>query len=82
VVEEATVDHQYSTELGNYGKTKKIIKIEELIMNPDHEALDSFGLGFIRDGARVHISGIDAIRYTWQDGELIPNVDKDRRQEN
>ncbi len=72
VVEEAVVDHQYSNELGDHGESKKIIKMEELIMNPDHQALDSFGLSFIRDGAFVSVSGISAIRYTWQNGELIP----------
>jgi hypothetical protein len=44
-------------------------------MNPDHEGLDSFGLSFIRDGALVYVSGIGAIRYTWQNGELVPNID-------
>jgi hypothetical protein len=72
VVEEAIIDHQYSNELGDHGETKKIIKVEDLIMNPDHKELDSFGLDFIRDGALVYVSGTRTIGYTWQNGKLIP----------
>jgi hypothetical protein len=49
-------------------------KRTEVILNPDHEKLNSFGTDFIPNGARAkpHIVGIDRdYRYIWQDGKLI-----------
>ncbi|MCK4627728.1 MAG: hypothetical protein KAT56_01930, partial [Sedimentisphaerales bacterium] len=48
----------------------------EIILNPDHDKLGSFLPDDIRNGARVTVVGIRGITYTWQDGELIPNIDK------
>jgi hypothetical protein len=47
-------------------------KRSEVILNPDHEKLNSFGTDFIPDGAKTYIVSIDTdYRYLWQDGKLI-----------
>jgi hypothetical protein len=50
-------------------------KRTEVILNPDHEKLNSFGTDFIPNGAKAYLVDIDPdYRYIWQDGTLI---DKD-----
>ena len=46
-------------------------KITDFLLNPDHAALDSFSLGYIRNGTKTNIIGVKGIEYTWQDGQLI-----------
>ena len=48
----------------------------EFVLNPDHEALNSFASDDIPNGAKVYISGWQ-INYTWQNGKV---VDKDGRE--
>jgi hypothetical protein len=48
----------------------------EVILDPDHEALRSFVPDDIMNGARVYFYDVPQIKYTWQDGKLIPNVDE------
>ena len=43
----------------------------EVILNPDHDVLNSFVPDDIRNGARVLIKGIDKIRYIWRDGAVV-----------
>lgn len=50
-------------------------KVVYLDVNPDHNALGSFRLD-IQDGTRVKIAEAPGIRYTWQDGKIIPDVDE------
>lgn len=50
-------------------------KRTEVILNPDHEKLNSFGTDFIPNGAKTYIVSIDPdYRYIWQDGKLIPDT--------
>lgn len=66
----------HSTEDFHYKRTK-------ITLNPDHDKLGSFDDPLknpgqdpeLKNGSRVMIENVPAI-YTWQDGELIPNVDK------
>jgi len=56
-------------------------KITEIVFNPDHDALGSFVQDDIINRAKVVLTDgknnvTVPIRYTWQDGELIANVDK------
>ena len=51
-------------------------KVTDYQINPDHEALGSFKNDFVRNGARVMLYGVESVKYTWRDGELIPNVDE------
>jgi len=53
-------------------------KVVYLDVNPDHNALGSFRLDGldIQDGTRVKIVEAPGIRYTWQDGKIIPDVDE------
>jgi len=60
---------------GDGGSGLKTIKRRDILLNPDHEALGSFLMDDIENGTRMAIVGIPA-RYIWQDGKLIPNVDK------
>jgi len=59
-----------------FDNTKIHQKVIDIILNPDHDALGSFVPDDIPDGARAYAKGVSAINYTWQNGELIPNVDK------
>jgi hypothetical protein len=52
-------------------------KKTEVVLNPDHDKLGSFIQDDIKNGALVLIVGVDGITYKWQDGEPIPNVDKE-----
>nr|MBC8481763.1 hypothetical protein [Planctomycetota bacterium] len=61
---------------GSYLKTNHHIKRTEFVLNPDHDALGSFDIDYVRNGARTVILGVKGIKYRWQDGELIPNIDK------
>ncbi len=48
------------------------MKRTDVILNPDHEKLNSFGTDFIPDGAKTYIVSIDPdYRYIWRDGALI-----------
>ena len=49
-------------------------KITQITINPDHEALGSF-VPVIANGTTV-IDMYYGIKYTWQDGKLIPDVDE------
>lgn len=46
----------------------------DVIINPDHKKLDSFGTSKIRNGTEVGITGTRNTNFTWQDGKV---VDKD-----
>lgn len=53
-------------------------KVVYLDVNPDHNVLGSFRLDRldIQDGTRVKIAEAPGIRYTWQEGKIIPDVDE------
>jgi rhodanese-related sulfurtransferase len=59
------------------GKGNTHLKITELTLNPDHEALRSFIGGDIPNGTDVVIPPVVQIKYTWHDGELITKIDED-----
>jgi hypothetical protein len=50
-------------------------RVTELVLNPDHDALGSF-VPDVENGTKVYIEEAPGIVYTWQDGKLIPNIDK------
>jgi hypothetical protein len=52
------------------------IELTSIQINPDHDALDSFSIDDIKDGAKAMIHGI-SIPYIWRDGKLIPDVDRE-----
>jgi len=56
---------------GNWSKNNSHVKRIEMVLNPDHDALGSFVLDDIRDGAMVHMYSTPGIKYTWQDGKLV-----------
>jgi hypothetical protein len=58
----------------DFYKSKGNLKVTDIVLNPDHEALNSFVPDDIENGARVYIIGLEGIRYTWRDGAV---VDKD-----
>lgn len=52
--------------------SKMNVNTTGFVLNPDHEAMNSFVPDDIRDGALVSVVGKTEIAYTWQNGELIP----------
>lgn len=62
-------DHRYVT--GDYEKTYAHYKITEFVLKPAHDAIGSFKTDFIRNGAKVRISGINDITYQWQYGTIV-----------
>jgi len=66
-------DHgfHFRTADGGYEKNDYHHRITEFVINPDHDALGSFECDFVRNGARVYVSGIHGITYTWQDGQVV-----------
>jgi hypothetical protein len=60
-----------------FSKSKFHSKTKKMIINPDHEALGSFLPDDIANGAKVHIVEFPNMEYIWQDGRLIPNIDRE-----
>jgi hypothetical protein len=56
-------------------------RVTDFLVNPDHDALDSFASDDIENGAKVRIKGHrnagQMTEYKWQDGKV---VDKDGRE--
>jgi len=70
-------DSSYHRDMGkDYSESRTHEKITEIKLNVDHDALGSFVPNDILNGARVFVTGVEGIMYTWQDGKLIPNIDK------
>ena len=61
---------------GKYSEGTLHYKRTAVIPNPAHEVLGSFVLDEVPNGATVLVMGVPA-KYTWQDGELIPDIDKE-----
>ncbi|MCU0784838.1 MAG: hypothetical protein MUF81_12510 [Verrucomicrobia bacterium] len=59
---------------GGYYKASYEIKLESILINPNHEALKSFSIDDIKDGARASIHGKPGF-YSWQKGRLAPKGD-------
>jgi hypothetical protein len=51
-------------------------KLLEADFDPDFEKLNAFGEKDVKNGTKVYVVGVDGINYTWQDGELVPDVDE------
>lgn len=60
------------------GLTKGTVDIEltSIVINPDHDALGSFKIDDIRDGARVLLIGGPPGWFIWKDGKAIPDPAK------
>ncbi|MHC4756981.1 MAG: hypothetical protein ACYTBP_17810, partial [Planctomycetota bacterium] len=43
----------------------------EFVLNPDHEALNSFVPDDIPNGSKAYIVGVRSRKYTWQDGKIV-----------
>jgi len=50
------------------------LELTTIQIKPDHDALNSFSLVGIKDGARAKIVGV-SMNYYWRNGELVPAVD-------
>jgi len=62
---------------GGYLNGTQNLELTTIQINPDHDALNSFSLDGIKDGAIAQITGV-LTEYYWRNGELIPNIDKDK----
>jgi hypothetical protein len=70
-------DHEYAT--GEYEKSQYRIIVTEFVVNPDHETLESFRTGFIRNGTEVggYVDLNNGLqmpwdpKYCWQTGAEI-----------
>lgn len=56
---------------GHFSKGESHTKNTLVTLNPDHEALGSFVLDEVRNGATVHILGVPDITYTWREGKVV-----------
>ena len=52
------------------------VKLTSILIDPDHDALDSFSIDDIKDGARVHFVDGAPGKYIWRDGKAVADVDK------
>jgi len=57
--------------------TKTYVTITELLRPPDHEVLDSFVRNDVGEGTWGWITPHDQIKYTWRDGQFVPQFDKE-----
>ena len=58
-------------------QTEKKVTFTMINLNPDHDALGSFLPDDITNGCDVRLLSLPStVKFTWQDGELIPNVDQ------
>ncbi len=55
---------------GHYSKGTTHVERTSVILNPDHDALSSFALDDIKNGARCLMQGLK-VDYLWQDGKLV-----------
>jgi len=49
-------------------------ELTSILINPDHDALDSFSIDDIKDGARVYFTDNRPGKYFWQDGKVVAEV--------
>lgn len=61
---------------GDFLKEDHHIRITQIELNPDHEALGSLRPDFIRNGTRTQLIGRDGVVYSWQDGKLVDKAGK------
>jgi|GEM_PF-2157240 len=71
---EATVETKGDYQ-GDRETHKRHIKLTEVTLNPDIDAMDAFSRPDIPDGAVVAYVH-SPVRFTWQSGQLIPAVDE------
>jgi hypothetical protein len=76
---EADIESSNKRFNGTYN-TSQHVRRAEVLLDPDHEKLGSFVPDDIPDGAIATIIAPSGkyipIKYTWQDGRLIPNTDE------
>jgi hypothetical protein len=72
---EADVRNERDFPDGKYHKGWGHKKITEIILNPEFKDSD-FAPDDIPNGAKVLVKESPGINYTWQDGKLIPNIDR------
>jgi hypothetical protein len=53
------------------------LELTSILIDPDHDALDSFSVDDIKDGAKVLYGDKRPGEYVWQDGKVVADVDKD-----
>ena len=61
---------------GESATDKRQVRIDEAILNPDHDALGTLVPSDIRNGADVWVPPVLQIRYTWKDGKLVTRIDE------
>jgi hypothetical protein len=72
----ARMEYEYKLPNGGSSEEKINYEITSISINPDHDTLRSFLTDDIQNGAKVILREVSGINYIWQDGELIPNIDK------
>jgi hypothetical protein len=58
----------------NTNTTRYKYNVSDIQIDPNFEALGAFKIDF-PDGTPVKIAEVPGIRYIWQDGKIVPNVD-------
>ena len=75
VVSEADIVRQARTNEYEF-LDKTHYKILNVQFNPDFDKLEAFSESDVKNGTKVWLVGVKGINYTWQDGELIPDIDE------
>jgi hypothetical protein len=76
-VENAWIPEQFSCRWARYFSPKDVHKgktdgkLIEVTLNPDHDALGSFSLDDVLNGAVVYIIGVKGKTFTWRDGKVV-----------
>jgi hypothetical protein len=56
---------------GDYVKFTRDVELTSILINPDHDALDSFSIDDIKDGARILFRDGTPGDYIWRDGKIV-----------
>ncbi len=76
VAAEATWEHSRFRQGRLLSRTTTHVTITNLTINPDHESLRSFVRDDVKEGAWGWIAPFDHIKYTWRNGEFVPQYDE------
>lgn len=76
VAAEATWGHSRFQHGRLLSRTTTHVTITDLTLNPDHESLRSFVRDDVKEEAWGWIVPFDHIKYTWRNGEFVPQYDE------
>ena len=67
----AKMEYDYKLPDGGHVQHNKDVELISILIDPDHDALDSFSVDDIKDGAKAIIRGVRGVDCTWRDGKVV-----------